>query len=105
MMSCLCDCGVVLYNCGAFLGIRDCFFTPQATFRKVRRPARIVVPQSVKGRLAEHLGVCPPRRPGQTIPDVRPRMSAAIDFQRSRAGIPTLDLFGQREQLDSFSSG
>ncbi|XP_069696612.1 serine/arginine repetitive matrix protein 2 isoform X2 [Periplaneta americana] len=74
--------------------------------RRVRRPARIVVPHSVKGRLAEHLGVCPPRRPGQTIPDVRPRVtSSRIDFQRSRAGIPTLHLFGQRDQLDYFSSG
>ena len=95
----------LIYNCGAFLEIRNCYFILQATFRKVRRPARIVMPQSVKERLAEHLGVCPPRRPGQTIPDIRPRMSAAIDFQRSRAGIPTLDLFGQREQLDYFSSG
>lgn len=101
----ICDCSVVLYNCDASQEIRDCFFTSQATLRKVRRAARVVVPQSVKERLAEHLGVCPPRRPGQTIPDVRPRMSTAIDFQRNRAGIPILDLFGQRDRLDYFSSG
>ncbi|KDR23360.1 hypothetical protein L798_05321, partial [Zootermopsis nevadensis] len=78
----------------------------KAISRRARRPARIAVPHSVKGRLAEHLGVCPPRRPGQTIPDVRPRVtSTRIDFQRSRAGIPTLHLFGQRDQLDYFSSG
>jgi PHD and RING finger domain-containing protein 1 len=88
------------------LKITDCFYIIQATARRVRRPARIVVPHSVKGRLAECLGVCPPRRPGQTIPDVRPRISSTrIDFQRSRAGIPTLHLFGQRDQLDYFSSG
>lgn len=74
--------------------------------RRFRRPARLPITHSVKGRLAEHLGVCPPRRPGQTIPDVRPRvMSSRIDFQRSQAGIPTLHLFGQRDQLDYFSSG
>lgn len=86
--------------------IADHFFVLQAISRRTRRPAQIVVPNSVKGRLAEHLGVCPPRRPGQTIPDVRPRVtSTRIDFQRSRAGIPVLHLFGRRDELDYFSSG
>nr|CAD7403644.1 unnamed protein product [Timema cristinae] len=75
--------------------------------RRRPRTARVIAPLSAKGRIAEHLGMRAPRRPGQTIPDVSrvPVTSSNIDFQRSRAGIPTLHLFGLRDQLDYFSSG
>jgi len=76
--------------------------------RRASRTARVVVPQSVRGRLAEQLGMRPLRQPWQTVPEVRAASSARqpannINFQRFRAGIPTLHLFGQRDQLDYFS--
>lgn len=71
---------------------------------KVSRTARVVLPHSVKGRLAEQLGMRPLRQPWQTTPELRSAPSiSGIVLERSRAGIPTLHLFGQRDQLDYFS--
>lgn len=38
--------------------------------RKVK-VRRVVVPKSVKNRLARQLGICPPNRKGQTLPDMK----------------------------------
>ncbi|KAK3923081.1 PHD and RING finger domain-containing protein 1 [Frankliniella fusca] len=72
--------------------------------RKTSRTARVVLPHSVKGRLAEQLGMRPLRQPWQTTPELRSAPSiSGIVLERSRAGIPTLHLFGQRDQLEYFS--
>ncbi|XP_063218187.1 PHD and RING finger domain-containing protein 1-like isoform X2 [Bacillus rossius redtenbacheri] len=67
------------------------------------RTARAAMPLSARTRIAEHLRMLAPQRPGQTIPDLRPQHTAAVPVQRTRAGIPMLHLFGQRDQLDYFS--
>ena len=80
------------------------YFYPQRSSCKESRTARVSIPHSVKGRLAEQLGMRPPRQPWQTTPEIRaaPNISG-IGLERSRAGIPTLHIFGQRDQLDYFS--
>lgn len=72
--------------------------------RRVNRSRR-PVPKTVKKRLAVTLGMCPPRQVVQSLPDVRAQVNTSnnIGFQRSQAGIPTLHLFGQRDELDYFS--
>lgn len=68
------------------------------------RKARVPASHSVKGRLAEQLGMRPLRQPWQTTPELRSTPSiSGIVLERSRAGIPALHLFGQRDQLDYFS--
>lgn len=66
---------------------------------------RVITPKTVKKRLAVQLGMCPQKQTGQNIPEVKIRVNVNnnIGFQRSQAGIPTLHLFGQRDQLDYFS--
>ncbi|XP_045460532.1 PHD and RING finger domain-containing protein 1 [Harmonia axyridis] len=62
--------------------------------------------KTVKKRLAQQLGICPMRLPNQSLPDVRvPNNSnAGLNNQRFQAGIPTLHLFGQRDEIDYFSA-
>ncbi|XP_046668844.1 uncharacterized protein LOC124359827 isoform X1 [Homalodisca vitripennis] len=76
--------------------------------RKKKRKNRTVrsAPRTVKGRLANKLGMCKPRMTNQMIPETLNRqelVSAPINHQRHQAGIPTLDIFGRRDQLDYFS--
>lgn len=74
---------------------------------KSRRRRRVIVPQTVKKRLAFQLGMCPPKKAGLVIPEVKVKANTSntghLGNQRSQAGIPTLHLFGQRDQLDYFS--
>uniref|UniRef100_A0A1B6MT05 PHD and RING finger domain-containing protein 1 n=1 Tax=Graphocephala atropunctata TaxID=36148 RepID=A0A1B6MT05_9HEMI len=75
---------------------------------KKKRKNRTVrsAPRSVKGRLANKLGMCKPRMTNQMIPETLNRQelaNAPMNHQRHQAGIPTLDIFGRREQLDYFS--
>uniref|UniRef100_A0A1B6E1Q4 PHD and RING finger domain-containing protein 1 n=1 Tax=Clastoptera arizonana TaxID=38151 RepID=A0A1B6E1Q4_9HEMI len=61
---------------------------------------------TTRSRLATKLGMCAPRIPRQTIPETFNRQeisSAPINHQRHQGGVPTLDIFGTREQLDYFS--
>lgn len=60
----------------------------------------------MKGRLANRLGICAPLMPKQITPETLNRQevsNAPINHQRHQAGIPTLDIFGRRDQLDYFS--
>lgn len=55
-------------------------------------------------RLAVQLGICAPRNNQQNVPDVRiPAQVSNLQSQRFQAGIPTLSLFGPREELNYFS--
>ncbi|KAK9879327.1 hypothetical protein WA026_004179 [Henosepilachna vigintioctopunctata] len=48
--------------------------------------------------------MCPMKLPTQSLPDVRIQNNdSSINSQRYQAGIPTLHLFGQRDDLDYFS--
>lgn len=68
------------------------------------RAKQVVAPKTVKTRLAHKLGICPPKRPGQTLPDVRiSNTSNSFVSQRHAAAISGVDLFGQRNELDYFS--
>lgn len=76
--------------------------------RKKRRLNRTLraTPQTVKERLATRLGICLQMNQNRIIPEAvtQPDLrSAPINHQRHQAGIPTLDLFGRHDQLDSFS--
>ncbi|KAB0789991.1 hypothetical protein PPYR_15737 [Photinus pyralis] len=69
--------------------------------RKVRR---VIVPKSVKNRLARQLGIRPPKKAGQSLPEMKVQINSGdIGHRRTQAGIPTLHLFGQRDELDYFS--
>ncbi|GLV43661.1 uncharacterized protein CBL_07012 [Carabus blaptoides fortunei] len=72
--------------------------------RRKKSNRRVVQPRTVKKRLAFQLGMCPPKKAGLAVPEVKIRTHQNhIGFQRSQAGIPTLHLFGQRDQIDYFS--
>lgn len=74
--------------------------------RKRNRRLRMAVAQqkTVKRRLASQLGNCRPRSNVQFVPDVKVvGSSSGISHQRYQAGIPTLHLFGQQDELDYFS--
>lgn len=72
--------------------------------RRKKSNRRVVQPRTVKKRLAFQLGMCPPKKAGLAIPEVKVKTHQNhIGFQRSQAGIPTLHLFGQRDQIDYFS--
>ncbi|KAK4882675.1 hypothetical protein RN001_005994 [Aquatica leii] len=75
--------------------------------RKVKRKIRVrrvIVPKSVKNRLARQLGICPPHNAAQNIPEMKVQINPGdIGQRRGQAGIPALHLFGQRDQLDYFS--
>lgn len=60
--------------------------------------------KTAKRRLASQLGMCRPRINIQHVPDVKViGNSSSISHQRYQAGIPTLHLFGQHDELDYFS--
>ncbi|XP_072393559.1 uncharacterized protein [Diabrotica undecimpunctata] len=78
--------------------------------RKRKRKSRKTVPKpkTVKTRLAQQLGMCGPRNVPQNLPDVKipnraSTASSNISGIRHSAGIPTLDLFGQNDDLDYFT--
>nr|XP_023012736.1 serine/arginine repetitive matrix protein 2 isoform X1 [Leptinotarsa decemlineata] len=63
-----------------------------------------IKPKTVKKRLAQQLGICAPRSVPQNLPDVKvPNTPNTIGGMRYQAGIPTLHLFGQNNDLDYFS--
>jgi len=72
-----------------------------------RRAAREPVPGpsgTVRGRLARTLGMAPPARQGQRLPEVAASRSRAtpdcgVNSMRARAGIPALHIFGPRNEL------
>ncbi|XP_044258183.1 PHD and RING finger domain-containing protein 1 isoform X2 [Tribolium madens] len=68
---------------------------------KKRRVRPIPTPKTVKKRLAKQLGICAPRNVPQNIPEMRvqPQVSN-LQSQRYNAGIPTLSIFGNRDELD-----
>ncbi|KAF5298966.1 hypothetical protein FQR65_LT09515 [Abscondita terminalis] len=81
-------------------------YRKRKTRRKKRKlkVRRVVVPKSVKNRLARQLGICPPQIAGQKIPEMKVQINSGhIGPQRIQAGIPSLDLFGRRDELDYFS--
>lgn len=80
--------------------------------RKRPRAARMMAGNqtTVKRRLASQLGICRQRAAIQHLPDVRGvggggggANSRNISLQRYEAGIPTLHLFGQEDEIDFFS--
>ncbi|XP_054270234.1 PHD and RING finger domain-containing protein 1-like isoform X2 [Macrosteles quadrilineatus] len=74
--------------------------------RKKRSKKTVLSLKTAKGRLAARLGMCKPKITKQTIPETVNKQeisSTPINYQRYQAGIPTLDLFGRRDQLDYFS--
>ncbi|RZB40898.1 PHD and RING finger domain-containing protein 1 [Asbolus verrucosus] len=72
--------------------------------RKKKRQRLPRPPKTVKKRLALQLGICAPRNVPQNLPDVRVQTQVSnIQMQRFQAGIPTLHLFGHRDELDYFS--
>ncbi|XP_044760744.1 uncharacterized protein LOC123318198 [Coccinella septempunctata] len=80
----------------------------QVRVRKGRRRTgrnQTRTPKTVKKRLAQQLGICSAQLPNQSLPDVRiPSGNDGLNNQRYQAGIPTLHLFGQRDELDYFSA-
>lgn len=62
-------------------------------------------PKTVKKRLAQQLGICSTQAPNQNLPDIRVPCTNnnGLSNQRYQAGIPTLHLFGQRDEIDYFS--
>ncbi|CAG9863845.1 unnamed protein product [Phyllotreta striolata] len=78
--------------------------------RRRKRNARRLTnaaPTTTKKRLAEQLGMCAPKTPGQAIPDVRVPSARgipanAINSMRHTAGVPTLHLFGRNDDVDFF---
>lgn len=74
--------------------------------RRQRNRARMVAQaaKSVKGRLAAQLGICVPRTNTQNVVEVRAagNNTNSIGYLRSQAGIPTLNLFGRRDDLDYY---
>lgn len=72
--------------------------------KRKKKKRRIQILQSssaVKRRLAVQLGICTPRNREQNLPDVRvPVQVSNLQSQRFQAGIPTLSLFGPREELN-----
>ncbi|KAF5290718.1 hypothetical protein FQA39_LY14637 [Lamprigera yunnana] len=78
--------------------------------RKCRRKKRklkvqrVIVPKSVKNRLAQQLGIRPPQTAGQSCPEMKVQINSGdIGQRRIQAGIPALHLFGQRDEIDYFS--
>lgn len=73
--------------------------------RRTTRSRRTMAQQlTVKRRLASQLGICRQRASVQHLPDVRvPGTAGNILHQRHLAGIPTLHLFGQQDEIDYFS--
>ncbi|KAJ8956760.1 hypothetical protein NQ314_006634 [Rhamnusium bicolor] len=73
--------------------------------KRAERP--IVRPKTVKKRLAVQLGICAPRTVPQSLPDVKIQNNSSntLGDMRYQAGIPTLHLFGQANELDYFSDG
>lgn len=76
---------------------------------RARRARQLEKPKGVKARLAKQLGMVRPKNAGQLLPDVKikpneTRMSG-IALNRARAGIPTLHIFGPRDELQYYSSG
>lgn len=60
--------------------------------------------KTTKRRLAKHFGICAPEKPGQTLPDVRiPCENKNLSYMRYQAGIPSLSLFGNANDIDYFS--
>ncbi|KAG5880872.1 hypothetical protein JTB14_038083 [Gonioctena quinquepunctata] len=72
--------------------------------RRSRSNRPTIKPKTVKKRLAQQLGICTPRSVPQNLPDVKlPNTPNNIRGMRQQAGIPTLHLFGQSNDLDYFS--
>lgn len=72
--------------------------------RRSRTERSMPRPKTVKKRLAAQLGICAPRTVTQSLPDVKiPNSSNTLGGLRNQAGIPTLHLFGQNNELDYFS--
>ncbi|KAL3279022.1 hypothetical protein HHI36_016537 [Cryptolaemus montrouzieri] len=73
--------------------------------RRNRRNQLERLPKTVKKRLAQQLGICPMKLPAQSLPDVKIQgNNSNLNSQRYHAGIPTLHLFGPRDDLDYFSA-
>ncbi|EEZ99116.2 PHD and RING finger domain-containing protein 1 isoform X2 [Tribolium castaneum] len=69
--------------------------------RKKRRTKPVPKKTTVKKRLAQQLGICAPRNVPQNLPDVRTQpQTNSLQTQRYHAGIPTLNIFGNRDELD-----
>lgn len=67
---------------------------------KRRKTRRVVTRKTPKGRLATALGI---REQKTQKAEKCKTQSGGINHQRHQAGIPTLNIFGQRDQLDYFS--
>ena len=76
--------------------------------KKGQAKRHVMSVKSVKKRLARHLGMCPSKNATNLVPEVKTQQFLSnplttMNFQKNKAGIPALDLFGQRHDLDYYS--
>ncbi|XP_006814886.1 uncharacterized protein LOC102808707 [Saccoglossus kowalevskii] len=75
----------------------------KTTKRKVTRSRKVktAVPRTVRGRIANRLGLVKPKT-GSTVPVVKVQRDRSLDYKRSEIGVSSLLLTGDDSFLDSF---